>query len=432
MNSKKKNNFRTIFLKQSLPSLPPDIVSPKKNLFKQSHKITSIISSKFEYSKAKDNKYNSSKKTIKTKNNIFPCKSIKLFDINNRYENSKGTQFPMIDNFTTTSYTIDTNIYKSLDVDHHISKLNRKFSQVKYKLPIKKSLFDSFDYEAIKRNKRVNNQRYIRLSKAFKKFSLDEENFKFNTIKSDLKDKTSKLKILNIKEYNNYIINKLKINFNKNFDSSFIHNINSDFMIQLIEKKNNYILNSAKQYEYENKNGEIEMEEKDKIDDKNLGKVKLSKKIKNYLINRHQTNLIGNEAKLFFSKKENIINFLYDIYLVPNFRNKLVKYNSNTNKLYHINFIDHNTLRYLNIGKIKIQNNKDTKHAFDFIQEQIGDKKVDLTNIEIDKNYTEKYDLFEIEDYLVKKKFNQSKVKIFNDNTKFFFYNTFMKLHDKK
>ena len=429
MNSKKKKNFRTIFLKQSLS---PDIFSPKKNLFKQSNKITSNTSSKFEYSKTKDNKYDSSKMIIKTKNKILPCKSIKLFDVNNRYENSKATQFPTINNFTTTSNTIDTKVYKSLDVEHHLSKLNRKFSQAKYKLPIKKSLFDSFDYEAIKRNKRANNQRYIRLSKVFKKFSLDEDIFPFNTIKSELKDKESNLKIPNIKEYNNYIINKLKINFNKNFESSFIHKLNSDFMIKSIEKKNNYILNCAKQYENEIKNGEIEGEEKDKIDDKNLGKVKLSKKIKNYLINRHQTNLIGKEAKIFFSKKENIINFIYDINLVPNFRNNLIKYKSNDNKLYHINFIDHNTLRYLNIAKIKIQKNKDQRHTLEYIQEQIGEEKVDLSKIEIDKNYTEKFDLFEIENYLAKKKFNQNKVKIFNDKTKFFFYDTFMKLHDKK
>jgi len=110
----------------------------------------------------------------------------------------------------------------------------------------------------------------------------------------------------------------------------------------------------------------------------------------------------------------------------------LIKYKSNDNKLYHINFIDHNTLRYLNIAKIKIQKNKDQRHTLEYIQEQIGEEKVDLSKIEIDKNYTEKFDLFEIEDYLAKKKFNQNEVKIFNDKTKFFFYNTFMKLHDKK
>jgi hypothetical protein len=369
---------------------------------------------------------------IKTKNKILPCKSIKLFDVNNRYENSKATQFPTINNFTTTSNTIDTKVYKSLDVEHHLSKLNRKFSQAKFKLPIKKSLFDSFDYEAIKRNKRANNQRYIRLSKVFKKFSLDEDIFPFNTIKSELKDKESNLKIPNIKEYNNYIINKLKINFNKNFESSFIHKLNSDFMIKSIEKKNNYILNCAKQYENEIKNGEIEGEEKDKIDDKNLGKVKLSEKIRKYLINRFQKNSVGKEAINFYSNKENLINFLYDINLLPTFKNNLVKQTYDSNKLNILNYINHSTIRNLNIAKIKIQKNKDIRNTFEFIREQIGEEKIDLSKIELDKNYTDKYDLFEMEDYLTKKKLNQSKVKLFNEKEKFYFYNTFMKLHDKK
>ena len=35
-----------------------------------------------------------------------------------------------------------------------------------------------------------------------------------------------------------------------------------------------------------------------------------------------------------------------------------------------------------------------------------------------------------MEDYLTKKKFNQSEVSIFNEKNKYLFYNTFMKLHD--
>ena len=56
---------------------------------------------------------------------------------------------------------------------------------------------------------------------------------------------------------------------------------------------------------------------------------------------------------------------------------------------------------------------------------------MEINNIELNKNYTEKYDLFDIEDYISKKKFNQSEVKRFNDTNKELFYNTFMKLHDK-
>ena len=51
-------------------------------------------------------------------------------------------------------------------------------------------------------------------------------------------------------------------------------------------------------------------------------------------------------------------------------------------------------------------------------------------DIEFDKNYTEKYDLYDMEDYLTKKKINQSDVHIFNDKNKILFFTTFMKLHE--
>ena len=428
MNTKKKKNFRTILLKQSLS---PELFSPRKNLFRQSQKIISNKNSKIEYSKTKDNKHDSLNVKIKNIKNILPCKSFKLFDVNNRYENSKRPQFNKKNNYTMTS-TNDTQTYKSFDFSHHKSKLNSKSNKIKYKLSIKKSLLNSFDYEAIKSNKKANNQRRIRLNKVFEKISSDDDIPKINTIKPSIKAKSSRTKISNIKEYNHYIINKLKANYNKKYDSSFYHNLNSDYLIKFIEKKNKYILKHAKQYESEKKSGEFEKEEKDKVDDKNLGIVKLSNEIRDYLINQNKNSLIGKEAINFYSKKENIINFLYDINLLPNLRNNLLKLTYDSNKLNQINFIDHNSVRYLNIAKVKIQKNKDKRKTFDYIKEQIEQQKEDLSKIELNKNYTDKYDLYDMEDYLTKKKLNQSKVKIFNEKKKFYFYNTFLKLHDKR
>ena len=428
MFSKKKKNFRTILLKQSLS---PELFSPRKNLFRQSQKVKSNKNSKIEFSKTKDNKHDSLNVKIKNIKNILPCKSFKLFDVNNKYENSKRPQLNKKNNYTMTS-TNDTQTYKSFDFSHHKSKLNSKSNKIKYKLSIKKSLLNSFDYEAIKNNKKANNQRRIRLNKAFEKISSDDDIPKINTIKPSIKAKSSRTKIPNIKEYNNYIINKLKSNYNKNYDSSFYHDLNSDYLIKFIEKKNQYIFKKAKQYESEKKSGEFEVEQKDKVDDKNLGKVKLSNEIRDYLINQNLKSLLGKEAINFYSKKENIINFLYDINLLPNLRNNLLKQTYDSNKLNQICFIDHNSVRYLNIAKVKIQKNKDKRKTFDYIKEQIEQEKVDLSKIELDKNYTDKYDLYDMEDYLTKKKLNQSKVKIFNKKKQFYFYNTFLKLHDKR
>ena len=119
-----------------------------------------------------------------------------------------------------------------------------------------------------------------------------------------------------------------------------------------------------------------------------------------------------------------------DIYLLPNFKNNLIKQTYDSNKLDQKNFIEKNTIRYLNIAKIKIQKNKDEKDTSGYINEQINEYALDDTDIELDKNYTDKYDLYDMEDYLTKKKFNQSEVSIFNEKNKYLFYNTFMKLHD--
>ena len=100
-------------------------------------------------------------------------------------------------------------------------------------------------------------------------------------------------------------------------------------------------------------------------------------------------------------------------------------------KLANINYIEHNTLRNLNISRINIQKHKDYKNTKEYEKEMIEQKKMEGLDIEFDKNYTEKYDLYDMEDYLTKKKINQSEVKIFNDKNKILFYNTFMKLHDK-
>ena len=428
MINKRKKNFRAILLKESFVSQP---FSPKKNLFLKSQKMISKTTSTNSYSKAKENKNISCNLINNSKNAIqSSSKNIHIFDNNDRYEkceNSKEYQFPKILNSTNTNY-IENKMFKSLDYSNYKSSIRRTESNKKFKLPFKKSLFRSFEDEQTKSNKIIN-QKYIRLSKVFEKNSKFNI-FNYNIPKSSSKDKSIKFKLEHNKGYNNYIINRLKSGYNKNFDSSFIHKINTEYMLKLIKKKDQIILNNAKKYKYANTSAELLLEERDKVDDKNLGKVKIFNKIRNYLINQYKGHIIGKEAKQFYSKKENLINFLYDINLLPNFKNNLIKQTYNSNKLDQKNFIEHNNLRYLNIAKIKIQKNKDIKNTSEYIQEQINEEeKIDVSKIELDKNYTEKYDLYDMEDYLTKKKINQSQVKILDDKEKYYFYNTFMKIH---
>ena len=426
MNKEDRKNLRTFLIKESLN---PSKFTPKRNLFNKSQKINQYTS--FDYSKTKEKKEEKQKSSnIVIKNNymtLFINDNKGLFVDNDRHENSEEVKFPKINNLTNN--TTENNAYSNINYykDHliHIKKKNNKKN---FFLSDKKSLFNSFDKR--KGQKKNISFKYIRLNEFFPK-NLKKDLIKFNSTKSCIKEKSVRIKLENNKEYNDYINNKLRINYNKNYDSSFTHKFNSDFMIDNIERKNKIILNNTKQYRYTTKNDEFITEEKDKIDEKNLGKIKIFNKIRNYLINQYKKYVIGKEVKKFFSNIENKINFLNDINLLPNLKSNLVKQTLNTNKLDQINFIEHNTLRYLNIAKINIQRQKDYKNTFEYLEEQIAQKKIDELDIELDKNYTEKYDLFDMENYITKKNINQNDVKIFNDKNKILFYKTFMKLHDK-
>ena len=414
----KKKSFREFLLKESLFS---GTTPSKKNLFRLSKKR--VPNTSIEYSKTRENKDESSNITVKSKNTIqISFKGIKLFDNN---EFSKEPQLPKVNNYTLT-FNNNGQLFNSID-DYNIK---RKINKRTFHSP-KKTIFNSFDYNRIKTRK-INFPRYIRLSEVFGKNTLNI--FKFNSAKPSSQEKSVKLKLGYNKEYKDYINNKLKSNYNKDYNSLFIHQIKSDYMIDYIEKKNQIILLNAKQYEKENKNEELKIEERDKVDDRNLGKVKIFQRIRKYLVNQYHKYIIGKDIKQFFSNKENKINFLYDIYLLPNFKNSLIKQTYNSKKLENKNFVDHHTLRYLNVAKIILQKMYDKKLSLsqiELINEEINKERVDLSRIELDKNYTEKFDLFDIEDYLTKKKINQSRVEIFNEKTKSFFYNTFLKIHDK-
>ena len=345
-----------------------------------------------------------------------------------RYENSEGAHIPKI-NYLITRNNNENKAYNSIEFYNNLSQLKRIKNKKRDLFSIKKSIFNSSDFDKTRASKKIN-PKFIRLSSVFEK-NFNNDLISINTIKPCIKEKSFNNRIEIDKKYNDYINNRLKKNYNKNFDSSYVHKLNSDFMIEIIEKKSRNILNIYKKYLNNKKIGEPKLEEKDEVDDKNLGKIKLFTRIRNYLINQNKEDVIGKDTRIFYENKENRINFLDDINLIPHFKNNLVNSTLDIDKLANINYIEHNTLRNLNISRINIQKHKDYKNTKEYEKEMIEQKKMEGLDIEFDKNYTEKYDLYDMEDYLTKKKINQSEVKIFNDKNKILFYNTFMKLHDK-
>ena len=140
-----------------------------------------------------------------------------------------------------------------------------------------------------------------------------------------------------------------------------------------------------------------------------------------YLINQNKEDVIGKDTRIFYENKENRINFFFFINLIPHFKNNLVNSTLDIDKLANINYIEHNTLRNLNISRINIQKHKDYKNTKEYEKEMIEQKKMEGLDIEFDKNYTEKYDLYDMEDYLTKKRLTKAKLKYLMIKIKSFF-----------
>jgi hypothetical protein len=211
-------------------------------------------------------------------------------------------------------------------------------------------------------------------------------------------------------------------------------------MVRKLLKKYPMMSQSDKKIDYND--DEYEEEKNDILDENIFNNGKIFRKIKNVLINQDQKYIFGNETEKFFKKKENKINYLFDVKVLPNFRNNLLRENGYTfqEKLDEDNYVEKRTWKYLNKAKIKLQKDKDDKknneyHLLD--GEESNEDIIDLNDnkvkeIKDNKRLKEKYDLYDIEDYLTKKKESQSIVQVINEKTKKFFFRTFLKMHNAR
>ena len=428
-----RKNIRVLLLNKSTKFQTTSSNYNKMKLTKKSPQYAFL-----EFSNTKENNYNSRIKEIKTYNQ----QSLNLKQSYSRYKNflqlsEIHTQFPPINN----SKIININNYKIFNGFNDYF-LSQKF-QIKNN--VKKNDKNSFN----KNNKNLlldsieisknDYPRYIFLSKIFK---IKQSKSKKDFINIDF-GKTSKDKLKNYKQrysedYKNYIIKKVKLNYNENFESSFVHKIKTDYMIEKVNKK--YPIKSDEnENDYSHRDKEFSEEKKDTVDENDLTNDKIFRKIKNVLFNQNKKYIIGNETKNYFKNKENKINFLYDINLIPHFKNNLMINNINSfqKRLEKENFIEYKTLRYLNKAKVIIQKMKDDSNYNECVLFEEDEEKNNIDNKIINdeeniKKFKDKYESFETEDYLSKKKVHQSFVRIIDQKTKKFFYGTFLKMHNKK
>mgnify|MGYP003571385193 CR=1 FL=1 len=435
-----KKNFRTLLLKES--SL---LQTYSSNTNTKSIKIINRPSpySLLEFSKTKDN--SSDSKTVSLNNFNMKFSQITnphLLVKKNIFEiyNKNYRKFPLIKNNYTTNKK--SSLYNSFTNQKNKNEKNDKNLFNKNQ---KYNLLNSMEKEESNDLNKNIYPRYIFLNKLFKIKNPKQKNLKLKistSPKLSKKDLQEKIRSNQIKreEYKNYINKRVKLNFNDQFESSFVHKVKSEYMVRKLFKKYPLMSESDKNIEYSD--DEYEEEKRDILDEKILNNGKIFKKIKNLLINQDQKYTFGNETEKFFKKKENQINYLFDVKILPNFRNSLLRENGYTfqEKLDEENYVENRTWKYLNKAKIKLQKNKDDKKYNEYPildGEESNEDIIDLNDnkdeeIKDNKRLKEKYDLFDIEDYLTKKKENQSVVKVINEKTKKFFYGTFLKMHNVK
>ena len=197
------------------------------------------------------------------------------------------------------------------------------------------------------------------------------------------------------KEYQDFINRRNKLNFNPNFNSAYIHKVNSNYMIKKILLKKRSGFNTVKDKlninfgTKQDTEGSLELELRDKVEPFSSDMQKFKKSIKIYFANGIKLNQKAFHEK-FFDKYENKVNFLFDDQRFPTIKNKLNKIiiDIKTAGAYEwklLNMIENSTLTYLHKLTAKIQReldeieekeNKEKQHK---INQQIG--KYDINSI---------------------------------------------------
>ena len=215
-----------------------------------------------------------------------------------------------------------------------------------------------------------------------KKYMLVNQIIKFNNNRHKEEQKVlSPMKLR--KSYFEFIEKKNKIRYNPNFNSPYIHRVNSNFLIDSIFSKYKPNFNASiirlkrKKIIQEEEQQELELEKKDKIEEMSVDLQNYKKAIKIFLTDETKLNQI-NFHEEFFDSFVNKINYLFDDRKYPTIKNNLKKiyleFNEAGNEWKRLNMIEISTLTYLHKLKAKIQ------RELDEIREENKDKNIKITH----------------------------------------------------
>ena len=300
--------------------------------------------------------------SIKPYKNIKSISLLKSPQINFFHENQKSLRPSRSDFYITKTnhlkkYTIDSkgsynNIVKTKKTSP-LSSTQNENNRYRYK-PNNTNF--STNHKNISTNEEISKLRYLR-----------------NVIKLE-KLKKHKIKVVkNVsipmalrKDYMEFINKKRRIFFNPSNTSQYVHERSTDYLMQKIKKSKSYqILQPNYAFKQKNPKEEI-IEMRDMVPSLPFNAQDIINQIKKLFSQEYNFNYTQINDK-FFKNFENRINFIFDIYRVPIFKNNLVKIILKKGKSLeieewkNINVINTNTWNYLNRLKSKIQKEKDEK-----------------------------------------------------------------------
>ena len=343
-----------------------------------------ITNFSFDMSKSKDNNSKDNRTIYKLHDRLFNSKIISLLaknknnfsrnilnlnPITKKVSNSKNT-LKQIKNFRFKSF--DRKLYLNFSPNRNNKK--RIFSTIEGNQEEDKPRI-SFIYHRDNELNRRESMVFLNESpeisfqrgpKNRKKYMLVNQIIKFNLkLKKEERKVLSPMKLR--KSYFDFIEKKNKVKYNPNFNSPFIHRMNSNYYLDNIfhefgEKLNALKLKRRKSLD-EIEKKELELEKRDKIEEMSVDLQNYKKAIKIFLTDETKLNQIYFQEK-FFDSYVNKINYLFDDRKFPTIKNKLKKivmiFQSVAGcEWTRLNMIEKSTLTYLHKLKAKIQRELD-------------------------------------------------------------------------
>ena len=388
INTPLKNspNKKKIKLPQNNIYKLKEIISPKKNI-PYYYSQTNIINNSNNLSLRKNINYNSS-----FNSNNFTSRPKSTISNNFSPIFSHHSYKSMIDNYGIKNYEKKT-------LKNKQKKLSYLLKKPKNSQYLQKIRYSVFDKELL--NKKMKPLYYLH-----EKIKIESDSSSENEPK---KKPSLAIPQPQREDYKQKVIQRKSFINPGNFENPFLRHVSVVIMLDKIEKEK-----EKKQAIIERKIFNFEVY--DIVPNKSLEDMKILDNIKNFLTakdNKLNQTLVKNDS--FYSKFENKVNFLYDMNLIPNFKNNLGNFLKNVDDEIYIicnNYIDHGISVYLNKLKVKIQKRKDEKLK----KINLKNRKIDLKNIKKLNNEEEKkyYDNLIKDDYNILDEYLKEKKNLIN------------------